>query len=629
MLSKTSYFSGTVFKKNLTRFWPIWVAYFVIGLLALPVGSVPGEEVLKSMAEANGMDMASYVMLNAVRATIAIMLPVIFIVSVLSAMAVFSHLYSTRSAGMSASLPVRREGMYLSSALAGFAWLEVSNLVICILLAVAQGMAGCFNMQGILICFGILALSTLAFYGFACFCAVLTGHMLAMPAIYIIGNFMVAGVGYLLQNLCNTLIYGFRTFNIGVFNLLSPLITLINQVPYTDSQTGKMVFEALPYYAVYGAVGLILAVVGLLIYKKRRMESATDVIAVKALKPVFKYGLTFGCGLALGQLLYVVIIRDAYGASAAIAMAVCVAVAGIIGYYAGEMLLRKTFKVFDRWWGAIVSVLILGALILCIETDVFGYEKYVPAPNDISSVTVVSNVDNAMLTQPENIEKVMSFHESIIASKSENEKKVYGYENGSTSYGADENFLSISIYYEFNNGKTVDRSYVLPVNGDSLNHADSCAAKLNDVFNCDEAIKSRFNIGETMDETNISYSNVSYTYIDENGEVITEVVELTAEQASELYNDCIIPDVEKGALGKLWVVKDDEYYNEVYACEIYIESGKRMEDGEYVYTNISIEPTVDSKLTNSFIEKLGVKLLRTGEIIESDINSAEAASDLY
>ena len=37
MKSGTSCFNWTLFKRNLTRFWPIWVSYALIWIYALPV----------------------------------------------------------------------------------------------------------------------------------------------------------------------------------------------------------------------------------------------------------------------------------------------------------------------------------------------------------------------------------------------------------------------------------------------------------------------------------------------------------------------------------------------------------------------------------------------------------------
>ena len=36
MKSKTSFFNRTVFKKNVTLYWPIWVCYLLYGMVKVP-----------------------------------------------------------------------------------------------------------------------------------------------------------------------------------------------------------------------------------------------------------------------------------------------------------------------------------------------------------------------------------------------------------------------------------------------------------------------------------------------------------------------------------------------------------------------------------------------------------------
>ena len=37
MQSRTSFFNGSIFRKSVTRFWPIWGGYFAIWFLMIPV----------------------------------------------------------------------------------------------------------------------------------------------------------------------------------------------------------------------------------------------------------------------------------------------------------------------------------------------------------------------------------------------------------------------------------------------------------------------------------------------------------------------------------------------------------------------------------------------------------------
>ena len=40
MRSVTSYFNPTLYKKNLARFWPMWVSWLVLWLFMLPLNLV-------------------------------------------------------------------------------------------------------------------------------------------------------------------------------------------------------------------------------------------------------------------------------------------------------------------------------------------------------------------------------------------------------------------------------------------------------------------------------------------------------------------------------------------------------------------------------------------------------------
>lgn len=92
MQSVKSYFNPTLFRKNLTRFWPIWGVYLFIWLLVLPL----------YLLNLRGYDEAFP--LAALQA--GLFLGLIF--GVLSAMAVFSYLYNNKSVQFVHALPITR-----------------------------------------------------------------------------------------------------------------------------------------------------------------------------------------------------------------------------------------------------------------------------------------------------------------------------------------------------------------------------------------------------------------------------------------------------------------------------------------------------------------------------------------
>jgi hypothetical protein len=100
-------------------------------------------------------------------------------------------------------------------------------------------------------------------------------------------------------------------------------------------------------------------------------------------------------------------------------------------------------------------------------------------------------------------------------------------------------------------------------------------------------------------------------------------LELTAEEANELYYTCILPDINDGTLGRIWIINDEDYLNTVYACSVSIECNKRDSEGEYTYQNFYTVPTVDSARTNAWLEEHGVTLYTEGELSEYSIQYAK------
>ena len=94
MRSGTSFFNGTVYKKTLLRFWPIWAICLVIWLIAMPINGLmsltrgaQGTAALIRFAESS---MLYFCGGNPLAMIVAVL------VGVMAAMAVCSHLYGSR-----------------------------------------------------------------------------------------------------------------------------------------------------------------------------------------------------------------------------------------------------------------------------------------------------------------------------------------------------------------------------------------------------------------------------------------------------------------------------------------------------------------------------------------------------
>ena len=127
MRSVTSCFNSTLYRKNLSRFWPIWALYSVIWLFALPLNLLTTIQRGQNWALedlTHSLDYFSRVSVG-YSLNLGTVLAVIF--GLLAAMAVFSYLDASRSACMMHALPLRREALFFTNYLSGLSFLLLPN----------------------------------------------------------------------------------------------------------------------------------------------------------------------------------------------------------------------------------------------------------------------------------------------------------------------------------------------------------------------------------------------------------------------------------------------------------------------------------------------------------------------
>ena len=450
MRSKTSSFNGSLFRSNLSRFWPVWAAYLALLLLTVPTTFTSN---LRSLLEYNyGGESALTLSVSWLREIHFITLVFIAVFSVVTAMAVYSFMYSSRSTGMVASLPIKREGVFLTSWLSGYLWLAGAQAVTAFVTILITAVLGYNTTAYVLLWFAIQLLETLFFYGLASLCAVLTGTLFILPAIYVIFNFLFPVAEMLIRAIISSFVYGMPDSGVEL-TFLSPFIQLMSSVnfDYIIKASGEEVFyfSGLKALICYAVVGIVMSLGALLIYRRRRMEAASDIVAVNVLKPVFRYCMAVGFAITLGIAINYLVFGGISSSSLPFTI-ISLLIAGFIGYFAAEMLIRKSFKVFDKWPGYIVFAVIVIALMLAVRFDAFGYERRIPEAEKVDSVYVSINGQSVGLTEPEHIEMMRSLHSSIVE-----ERRV-----------PDENEATAGLYinYTLKNGREVYRRYEMSGN---------------------------------------------------------------------------------------------------------------------------------------------------------------------
>ena len=580
MTLRTSCCNGTLLGKTLRRFWPLWLGYLFVWLLNYPLAlhaavSNASASMLRIEAQDTVYSLLSY---SAPFLT--------FLMAPVSAMAVFSYLYNDKRAGVFAALPIRRESAFGSLTLAGLLPMLVAPTFALLLCAAVESGYGFVDWISILTAIGVSALYTLCFYGFAVFCAQLTGHLLIAPAVYAVLSFTAPVVELLTTALLAAFLYGFSggVSSFGVY--LSPLVAILRWTG-TDPILDKEEIIAHTYHgwgvnAIYAAVGVAFLVLALLLYRKRRMETAGDVVAVKPLRKVFSFALGGGCALVLAALLYVIFFEiGAAKGSPFMLLAIGLALGGAIGWFGAEMLTHKTFRVFGKSWkGFAILFAVLALFLLEMRFDWLGFERSLPKPEDVQSVQVYASAYDANFREPENVEAVLALNEDVLDKRAPAETAMY-----------------LRVSYTLKNGRIIDRYYnEVPSPYEGAPEGIEMAEKLNALFDSGEAIAQRF-------PTDVAPQDFHYTTVDYTVGDTYRSLELSPEEAYEWYTTCVLPDVADGTLGR---AEFPNGHGGDVTCYLDIYTDTGVNGVAMEYRHAWIEPTRESARTNAWLHEHGL-----------------------
>lgn len=600
MTLRTSCFDRGIFLKTVKRFWPLWAAYLLLWLFDLPISL---HENYGYRTEVALTQVQRFILQNLSEDCVIIT----FLFAPLSAMAVFSHLYNDRSCGTYASLPLKRESMFLSVALAGILPLLLTHIIV---FGATFGVAASLghpvaaaNLSWL--CGSMMEL--VFFYGFAVLCAQLTGHILIVPAVYAVLNFTAYVVHMIMSLLYELFLYGYSNANDTVAAILTPVASLMRHVSWVtvsieenaQGQTlaASYVLEGWDTLIVYAIAGLALLALSLVLYKKRRMETAGDVVAYRPLRPVFKYALASGCALVLGMLLAELFYNDTYrtifGASRAVGICVCGILGGFIGYFGAEMLNRKTFRVFaakKSWVGFGCFALAVALGIAALELDITGFETRIPDPEKIEYVQFHFSGD-AIPFGAEDADSAIALHEKIIATRKA--------DPASGWVGS----RSVTVDYRMENGTLFHRRYNIPVCDDTR----PLLQEAEDLMNSPAArAKKGFGV-ENLTPYWFQYCTVTAGDIQRS---------LDRDEAYAFYTQCVLPDLREGKLDRSWLLEDSIYRETAYNASIRLEIQEPVPENrkdDAVYGHLYLHPTTESHRINDWLTAHNVPLIPEDE----------------
>ena len=615
MRSATSYFNGTLYRKTLARFWPLWGLYSLVWLFFIPLS------MLSSYFDRYlNPDPVRRLLSYAARLPEYIMPGLFFVAffAILYAMAVFGYLYNHRSACWTHALPLRREALFITQYLAGLTMLLLPQGAVTVLTAMIElAFLPMGSWGGALSALGtwLIALTGLClfFFSFAAFCAMFTGHILALPTFYCILNVLAAVIYELLDGLFHQFFFGYDGSRGAqkAAEYLTPFLPLREASGWLESSGLKSPATI----AAYAAVGIVLTLISLSVYRRRHIETAGDVVTIPLVRPLFKYGVSFCSGLAFG-----IFTSAFFGWRALPALIPCILFWTVMGYFAAEMLLKKSFRVFKAWKGAAVMTAVMLALCLVCTMDLLGVATRVPSPDKVDSLSVQLHLGYpdddgrdyiATLTEPENIQRFIELHQAIVGDRAR-------LNQDSPSFDCGNDYAYLTLSYTLKGGSTLARDYGgIPLYREDLDREGS-VTNLFQKFLEDRALAAdAYGFADFLKDGRLTGAWLDRLY---NAKGEMEYSVYVDDYAQELW-DAVQADFAQGTIGVryLFDMGEDRQANTFLTDLTFNVTGNRFPDagregysvqatpgGSKIDRTLAITLTPNAKHTLAVLEEAGI-----------------------
>ena len=456
MKLKVCFCNKTVLKTDITRFAPVWASYLMgLAMMVLLQFSGGSDDAAKAsiVRDFNRLCMLG-VGVNGLYALVVVQ-------------ALFGDLLNSRLCNALHAMPVTRDGYYGAHLIAGVLFAVVPN---CLVLLPTSLLLPRQVASVALLTLLALSLQYIFYLGTALTAVQLAGNRVGMVLIYGILNFATVLLYWFVAMVFIPLIYG-KDISISWVARICPTVAMyegnyfnaINHSYYLGD-TYHYVFDGISMgdvwlkAAVCAGLGVICMAIAQLLYRKRRLETAGDLVAYSILSPFFLALYT----LTVAAFLHLAVKQLTQGA---ISEYFFLPLGLIAGYVTGLMLLRRTSRVF-RWrllvpLGGILAVCAL--CVLSIATDAFHVIRRVPDAQDVQSVVLApvqmsySNT-TLTLTEEDEIEDILAYHQGALRNW---QKQVGDCLLQRDGHGSPGDYYNIQLRYTLKNGSTFQRRYFL------------------------------------------------------------------------------------------------------------------------------------------------------------------------
>ena len=458
MRLKVSFCNKTVLRTDITRYAPLWGGYTMM-LALLPLMCIRAPEENPAYA------LAGMVRLFSARAGHMVLINGFYALAVVQAL--WGDLLTPRLCNSLHAMPVTRDGFYGAHLVSGVLFAIVPNVLVYSLAAL---MVPGEIAAAPLMTLAAGCLQYLFYLGAALVAVQLAGNRMGMVLAYGMLNFFSILVYWFCAQVFTPLTYGTEA-NVNWMANICPTVVMYRGSYFTplehylDTPTASIYYYDgmergrlwVPAMAC-ALVGVGLIALAQFLYRRRKLESAGDLLAYPGLAPVF---------LVMNTLMVAAFIH--LGVSLmdfeAVSQYFFLPLGLIVGYVSGLMLLRRTTRVFrKRLLLPLAGILVLCALTVCGSyTAVFRGIRRVPKADEVVSVKVeplngYNERKPLEVTDREMIQAILSYHRESLNGWQDQVRDALLQKTSCWKPGA---YFNVRLEYKLENGRTMARRYAL------------------------------------------------------------------------------------------------------------------------------------------------------------------------
>lgn len=447
MTSHRLYCNRSILIQNFKQYGWISILYLLALLFASPLymmGRTAEDRIsISTLFEVNGSGQGLMILLFPVLAGIFIL----------------RYIQSNKQSILIHSLPLRRQHILSTNMISGFIMLLVPIWIVAGFTAILSSVTTLYyEFSGLIILEWGLAVSifTLFIFSFTVFVGVCIGQSILQGIVTYAFLIFPALMSALIKEHLSFYLKGYYVADrLGFENaVISPFIYMTNVGnPAPD----------LTLLLIYCGLTILFTVLSFGLYKLRQVENATQAIAFKFLKPLFRIVMMFGSALIMEE--YFSIQWTNWISAWTVVGSI---IGGLIGLILAEMILMKTwlvpFRVLSK--GALIYGTITVLMLYIPVASWNGYASKIPALEQIESVSMghpflyresyaeTGRESKRYSNDPVYVSAVHQLHEKLIETD---------FPTPSRRYDAKGNEI-ISIRYKLKDGGELIRNYNFPTN---------------------------------------------------------------------------------------------------------------------------------------------------------------------